>query len=115
MFPDIGFDDTLSQFAALNHGSGLINFVANPYAAMPSLHAADALILGVVLVAVCRNWFAKIVWALWPGWVWFSVMATGNHFWLDVLAGIFVALVALSIVYRREVRRWLGSREPAAA
>ena len=39
MFPDLGFDDTLSQFASLNHGSGLINFVANPYAAMPSLHA----------------------------------------------------------------------------
>jgi membrane-associated phospholipid phosphatase len=107
MFPDFGFDDTLSQFASLNHGSGLINFVANPYAAMPSLHAADALILGVVLVAVCRNWFAKAIWALWPGWVWFSVMATGNHFWLDVVAGIFVALIALTIVYRRDIRRRL--------
>jgi membrane-associated phospholipid phosphatase len=112
MFPDFGFDDTLSQFSSLNHGSGLVNFVANPYAAMPSLHAADALILGIVLVAVCRNWFAKIVWALWPGWVWFSVMATGNHFWLDVVAGIFVALVALSVIYRRELRRRLL---PAAA
>ena len=107
MFPDFGFDDTLSQFASLNHGSGLINFVANPYAAMPSLHAADALILGVVLFAVCRNWFAKAIWALWPAWVWFSVMATGNHFWLDVAAGIFVALIALTIVYRRELRRRL--------
>jgi PAP2 superfamily len=107
MFPDFGFDDTLSQFASLNHGSGLINFVANPYAAMPSLHAADALILGVVLVAVSRNWFAKAIWALWPGWVWFSVMATGNHFWLDVAAGIVVALIAMSIVYRRDIRRRL--------
>src|SRR5215210_5735315 len=75
MFPDLGFDDTLSQFASLNHGSGLINFVANPYAAMPSLHAADALIVGIVLAVVCRNWFAKAFWALWPAWVWFSVMA----------------------------------------
>jgi membrane-associated phospholipid phosphatase len=115
MFPDFGFDDTLSQFASLNHGSGLINFVANPYAAMPSLHAADALILGVVLVAVSRNWFAKLVWALWPAWVWFSVMATGNHFWLDVLAGVCVALVALAIVYRREWRASLASRRAAAA
>src|SRR2546421_155316 len=40
MFPDFGFDDTLSQFASLNHGSGLVNFFAHPYAAMPSLHAA---------------------------------------------------------------------------
>ena len=107
MFPDFGFDDTLSQFASLNHGSGLINFVANPYAAMPSLHAADALIVGVVLFAVCRNWIAKAFWALWPAWVWFSVMATGNHFWLDVLAGIFVSLVAMAIIYRRELGRRL--------
>ena len=105
MFPDFGFDDTLSQFASLNHGSGLVNFFANPYAAMPSLHAADALIVGLVLFAVCRNWFAKAVWAVWPMWVWFSVMATGNHFWLDVLAGIFVALVSLGVIYGRPLRR----------
>ena len=117
MFPDLGFDDTLSRFTSLNHGSGLINFLANPYAAMPSVHAADALIVGIVLVAVCRNWIAKAVWAVWPGWVWFSVMATGNHFWLDVLAGIFVALVAFAIVYHRELRRRLRRRTgaPAAA
>jgi len=113
MFPDVGFDDTLSQFASLNHGSGLVNFFANPYAAMPSLHAADALIVGVVLFAVCRNWFAKAFWAIWPLWVWFSVMATGNHFWLDVLAGVVVALVALGVVYGRPLRR-LGLRPSAA-
>jgi hypothetical protein len=31
-------------------------------------------------------------------------MATGNHFWLDVVAGIGVAAVALSVTYRRELR-----------
>jgi membrane-associated phospholipid phosphatase len=72
---------------------------------MPSLHAADALIVGLVLFAVCRNVFAKAVWALWPAWVWFSVMATGNHFWLDVAAGVVVALVALAVVYGRPLRR----------
>ncbi|MGN6431760.1 MAG: phosphatase PAP2 family protein [Gaiellaceae bacterium] len=113
MFPDFGFDDTLSQFASLNHGSGLVSVLANPYAAMPSLHAADALIIGVVLVSVCRNWFAKIFWALWPAWVWFSVMATGNHFWLDVAAGVLVALVALGVVYGRPLRR-LRPRTAAA-
>ena len=46
MFPDFGFDDTLASFGQLNHGSGLVEFAANPYAAMPSLHAADALIVG---------------------------------------------------------------------
>src|SRR5437773_8532713 len=104
-FTSVGFTDTLGQFGGLNHGSGLIEFASNPYAAMPSLHAADALIAGVTLAYVCRNRIAKLAWALWPAWVWFSVMATANHFWLDVVAGVGVALVALAIVHRRWVAR----------
>jgi membrane-associated phospholipid phosphatase len=105
MFPDLGFDDTLSGFGALNHGSGLVEFAANPYAAMPSLHAADALIIGLVLFSVCRTRVAKVLWLLWPAWVWFSVMATGNHFWLDVVGGVAVASLAGVLVYRNPVRR----------
>jgi membrane-associated phospholipid phosphatase len=105
MFPDFGFDDTLSSFGQLNHGSGLIEFAANPYAAMPSLHAADALIVGLVLFSVCRWRIAKALWLLWPAWVWFSVMGTGNHFWLDVLGGIVVATIALVVVYVKPLRR----------
>ena len=36
------------------HRDGLVSLAANPYAAMPSLHAADALIVGVVLCSVTR-------------------------------------------------------------
>jgi membrane-associated phospholipid phosphatase len=72
---------------------------------MPSLHAADALIVGLVLSSVCRNKFGKVLWLLWPVWVWFSVMATGNHFWLDVVGGIVVALVAGLLVDRNPLRR----------
>jgi len=106
MFPTFGFADTLAEFGGLNHGSGLIQLAANPYAAMPSLHAADALIVGVSLALIVRSWWAKTLWLLWPAWVWFSVMATGNHFWLDILAGIVVALLALPIAnFRRIARR----------
>ena len=77
---------------------------------MPSLHAADALIVGVVLAFVCRRWWAKLFWAIWPAWVWFAVMATGNHFWLDCIAGVGVALVALTIVYRRHLFRILAAQ-----
>ncbi len=103
MFPGAGFVDTLAQLGGVNHGSGVIQLAANPYAAMPSLHAADALIVGVVLVSVTRRWWAKALFALWPAWVWFSVMATGNHFWLDVVAGAALALVSMAIVYRRSL------------
>jgi membrane-associated phospholipid phosphatase len=74
---------------------------------MPSLHAADALIVGVTFAYVCRSRLAKIAWALWPAWVWFSVMATANHFWLDVVAGVAVALIALAVVHRTRIVRAL--------
>jgi membrane-associated phospholipid phosphatase len=46
----------------------------------------------------------KVLWLIWPVWVWFAVMATGNHFWLDVLAGIFLAGATLGFVYRANAR-----------
>jgi membrane-associated phospholipid phosphatase len=112
MFPTFGFGDMLAEFGGLNHGSGLVQIAANPYAAMPSLHAADALIVGITLALACRRWWAKAIWLLWPAWVWFAVMATGNHFWLDILAGIVVALLAAAVVYRRPLWRRL---RPATA
>jgi len=105
MFPDIGFVDTLNAFGGLNHGSGLVQLAANPYAAMPSLHAADALILGITLAYVCRSKIAKVLWVLWPAWVAFSVMATGNHFWLDVVAGFALAACTLLVVHGRRIVR----------
>ena len=98
MFPGRGFVD------GVNHESG-IGALANPYAAMPSLHAADALIVGVCLFVACRRWYVKALWALWPAWVWFCVMATANHYLFDVVAGIAVALLAMLVVSRVEVRR----------
>jgi membrane-associated phospholipid phosphatase len=109
MFPSIGFGDTLAQFGGLNHGSGLIELASNPYAAMPSLHAADALIAGVILASVARRPVFKVLWLVWPVWVWFSVMATGNHVWLDVVAGILLAGATLAIVYRNTVRSFIAS------
>jgi membrane-associated phospholipid phosphatase len=107
-FTSLGFTDTLDHFGGLNHGSGLIELAANPYAAMPSLHAADALIVGVILASAVRNPIGKALWLLWPAWVWFAVMATGNHFWLDVLAGIVLALLTLLITYRRAVKSFIA-------
>jgi membrane-associated phospholipid phosphatase len=104
----VGFTDTLGQFGGLNHGSGLVELAANPYAAMPSLHAADALIVGVVLASVVRHWPLKVLWLLWPLWVAFAVMATGNHFWLDVVAGVVLGMIALAIVYRSQLRSFIA-------
>jgi membrane-associated phospholipid phosphatase len=98
MFPEWGFVDTLAQYSSINHSSGLIAFAANPYAAMPSLHAMDALIVGVVMAGLVRSRLAKGVWLAWPVWIAFTVIATGNHYWLDVVAGFALAgLTALTL------------------
>lgn len=89
MFPYQGF------VGGVNHSSALLQALGNPYAAMPSLHAAGALIVGWRLACTCRSLCAKALWALWPLWVWFCVVATANHYLLDVLAGIAVALASL--------------------
>jgi hypothetical protein len=98
----VGFADS--------HTDGLVSLAANPYAAMPSLHAADSLIVGVVLAVLCRRWWSKLFWIAWPAWVWFVVMATGNHFWLDCVAGLGVALLALGMVYGRPARRFAAAQ-----
>jgi membrane-associated phospholipid phosphatase len=105
MFPEAGFTDTLAAHSSVNHSSTLVAFASNPYAAMPSLHALDALIVGVVMACVVRSRWAKALWLMWPPWVWLAVMGTGNHFWLDVAAGVLVAGIAAAIVYR-PWRRW---------
>jgi membrane-associated phospholipid phosphatase len=96
MFPSLGFID--------HHTNGVVQLAGNPYAAMPSLHAADALIVGLVLASLVRRPIWKAVWLVWPLWVWFAVMATGNHFWLDVFAGVVLASATLVVVYRPPLR-----------
>src|SRR4051794_40621364 len=108
MFPGLGFYD-----ASTTHESGLIQLAANPYAAMPSLHAADALIVGVTMAWVCRSLWAKIVWSVWPLWVWFTVMATANHWWLDVVCGVAIAMLGLAFAHRRGRNHGLGVAEAA--
>ena len=114
MFPELGFVDTLTNFG-INHDSAIVRADANPYAAMPSLHAADSLIIGVGLFFIVRSKWAKALWLFWPLWVWFCVMATGNHFWLDIAAGILVATVAGAVVNHKHVRRLVARVRPAPA
>ena len=103
MFPGLGFVDTLAVSSSVDHSSAAISLASNPYAAMPSLHSADAVIVGLTMAAIVRGWPARILWLAWPAWVAFTVMATGNHFWLDVLGGAIVAGIAAAVIYRRSV------------
>jgi len=112
MFPEWGFSDTLAEHATVNHASGPIAFASNQYAAMPSLHAMDALIVGLVMISVCRTPIARVLWALWPLWLCFAVMGTGNHFWLDCLAGFALALGTGAVLFRRRLGAVLRPGHP---
>ena len=110
--------DTLAESEALSHGSGLVKLLANPYAAMPSLHAADALIIGVTLAVLARRPLLKVVFALYPLWVWFSLLATANHFWIDLAVGVLVAgfgaAAATWVALSRRAGRARSGRRPRA-
>jgi membrane-associated phospholipid phosphatase len=80
---------------------------------MPSLHGADALIVGIVMASLVRPVWLKALWIFWPAWVWLAVMATANHFWLDIVAGVFVAAVAYVLLTR--VRPWELAPPPVFA
>jgi hypothetical protein len=91
-----GFVDTLKTGSASAQG-GLVSALANPYAAMPSLHTATSLLVGTSGVLLCRSLIARAIWALYPGLVVFAIVATANHFLLDAIGGACVFIVALSL------------------
>jgi membrane-associated phospholipid phosphatase len=96
MFHGYGFTNAVSGQPSPNHPTGLLGFAANPYAAMPSIHAADALLTGVFLATLARRPLFRALWVVWPLWVCFAVVASGNHFWLDLVAGAAVAAAGLA-------------------
>jgi membrane-associated phospholipid phosphatase len=104
--PGAGFADTLDA-NAVNLHSPLITALNNPNSAMPSLHASYAIVLGIAGFLLTRNVVARTFWALYPLLVTYSVIATGNHYVLDVVAG-GAALVATPLVDR--VADWIATR-----
>ena len=110
MFPSEGFVDTITDFSNVNHDSALAKIFINPYAAVPSMHCAFALMIGGAGVRVSRHGYTKAFWALWPLLVAWVVIVTGNHYWIDVALGWMVAatsaLVAQRLLARARPEAW---------
>ena len=91
--PEWGFSDTVAEFvgeAATNGASVLYN----PFAAMPSMHVAFALMIAVPAVKLVKSRGLKLAWAAYPAVVTFVVVVTANHFWLDAALGVLVAAIS---------------------
>jgi membrane-associated phospholipid phosphatase len=83
--------------------SGTLATAANQLAAMPSLHIAWAVWSALALWRILRNYrWAFLVW-LYPLATSVAVMATGNHYLLDVVAGLATMIMATVVA-----ERWHG-------
>jgi hypothetical protein len=111
------FTDTITQYAQVNHDSGLVRLFINPYAAIPSMHVAFSTMIGVTGALIARHKITKALWCIYPLLVFWVVVVTGNHFWVDGAIGLLVA--ALSAITAKQilarVRPAVWSWQPATA
>ena len=76
--------------------------LTNQYAAMPSLHFGWNLLVGVVLFAAFSCAAVRVFAAVMPLAMGFAVVATANHFVLDVAAGTAVVAAGLAFALTLE-------------
>jgi hypothetical protein len=97
-----------------SQGQASVNLVA----AVPSLHSAFAALVAMFLWGRVRSWLRPLV-ALYPLAMGLTLIATGEHYFFDVLLGWLYAggvMVGLSWVEQRRTRRSeTGAQEPAQA
>lgn len=79
----------------------------NPFAAMPSLHVGWDLLVGLAVFAAASSTVLRLIALLMPALMAISVVLTGNHYLLDVIAGASLALVGHAVAVYWE-RRTLG-------
>jgi hypothetical protein len=108
MLANDGFRDVivLTQAVGDFHQGGLAK-TADQYAAMPSLHIAWAAWSAMAIWSVTRRRTIRIIAIAYPFVTAFVVIATGNHFLLDVFAGAMVA--ATAILLELAAARWIPS------
>lgn len=83
---------------------------SNPVAAMPSLHTAMAVLVALALAGQIRSRWRWLL-ALYPLAMAFTLVYDGEHYVLDIVAGVAYALVAhvaLQAWERRRAERGLG-------
>lgn len=114
-FEELGFVDSLDK-VSVNHDSAFVQMFVNPYAAIPSMHCAFSLMIGVAGARVSRHHLTRALWCSYPLFVFWVVMVTGNHFWIDGAIGWAVAgLAALGAIQLARLRPAAWAWQPATA
>jgi len=103
LLSDEGFVDVMSQTSTWGwwpaSGSPGSDAISNQFAAMPSLHCAWAAWCGIVLVLLVRRTWVRVVALVYPFSTFFVVLGSGNHYLLDVLAGVVVLCLGAAVVH----------------
>jgi len=73
-------------------------FNTNPIAAMPSLHAAFPALCSLILWRLGR--WKSLPFHVYTLTVFFMIVATGDHYTLDIAAGVFLAGIAYQVGFR---------------
>jgi hypothetical protein len=91
--PEWGFIDSVSDLTGVrvSHASGAMTALFNPYAAVPSMHVAFALMIGWPLARLARHSVVRVAWLMYPFLMTFVIVVTANHFIVDALLGAFTA------------------------
>lgn len=115
----IGIVDTISEQTRFALDSPLATAFYNPVAAVPSLHAGFAFAVGIALAASLRSLWTRAAALLWGPAVALVVVATGNHFVIDIVLGAVAVLlgylVALAIHREPKAARRARARAEAGA
>jgi membrane-associated phospholipid phosphatase len=85
-----GFTDSVAAFVG-NDAEMSASVLYNPYAAVPSMHVAFALMIAVPAISLVRHRWLKLLWGAYPLLVTFVVVVTANHYWIDAALGAMVA------------------------
>ncbi len=93
----LGVVDTLRRFSDIDIGSPGTRGLTDPVAAVPSLHAGWAIGVAAGIVLYARPAAVRVLAPLYPLAVILTIIATGNHFVLDALAGVLAMAVGFAL------------------
>ncbi|PZC42118.1 MAG: PAP2 superfamily protein [Chloroflexi bacterium] len=96
LFPGAGFVDTLRDVFALQYEDST---VVNQYAAVPSMHQGFALIMGVAMYRMFGGRKGAALMLALPALMFISIVATGNHWFIDALLGLLVAAIGMKLAF----------------
>src|SRR3954463_6983835 len=94
--PEWGFTDTVTNMVG-SEPANAANVLYNPYAAVPSMHVAFALMVGLSGAKLVKYRALKIGFYVYPFWVTLVTVLTANHFWIDAALGPVAAAAAYSL------------------